>query len=112
MTPTREILTTARALIATPDKWTQGAYRRDAAGEMCKPENAVCWCAVGALADIINSPNLTEDDELRIFEEARHAIEKANQITTLESFNDAPNRTHAEVLAAFDRAIEAEGVAQ
>jgi hypothetical protein len=47
-----ETLTAARAIIADPAKWTQGAVARDAAGRSLTlhSTDAVCYCADGALA--------------------------------------------------------------
>jgi hypothetical protein len=97
MTP-REILIAARALIADLKSWTQGAYQRDAKGRMCKPENAVCWCSEAA---ILRSG--------RGFPAPTWAAADILQSVVgglIFDWNDAPDRTHAEVLAAFDRAIE------
>lgn len=93
MTP-REILTAARALIAEPERWTQGAYARDAAGVPVddSAETAICWCASGALFKFSSLPGA---------DRARSAV--ASIVGPIPDFND--HHTHAEVLAAFDKAI-------
>lgn len=93
------VLITARKLITPRKKWIKGASARDARGAVTygSSANAVQFCSVGAL---------------------RHAAGRAecariNARTVLQSemrgdiigFNDAPRRTHEEILAAFDRAI-------
>jgi hypothetical protein len=37
-------------LLSTPDRWTQDAGARNAAGAVCDPlsPDAVCWCLIGA----------------------------------------------------------------
>jgi hypothetical protein len=85
----------ARALIELG--WTQDAYSRDAEGHdnMCAGSDPVCWCAVGAMAET-GSGGLCE----MYF---RRAIDWPGGII---SWNDHPDRTKADVLAAFDKAIE------
>lgn len=110
---TREILIAARALIATPERWTQGDRARDAAGapiDPCDPR-AVCWCISGALEAA--DPSGSDMDG---FIGAALALEKVivglGHRAAIGDFNDAPERTHAEVLAAFDKAIAATEAAQ
>jgi hypothetical protein len=95
-----DILRAARALIDAPEKWTQDAYRRDAEGNKCKPAAAVCWCAEGAIL-------AASDDSVLMMNRWRaEDLLTAAAPGAIAIFNDAPGRTHAEVLAAFDRAIE------
>lgn len=96
MTPA-EILRRARDRIATPERWTQGAYRRDANGKKCNPDEAVCWCSVGAITSICNIRKREDWAPVDFLGEV-----VGDRIGV---WNDAPNRTHAEVLDAFDRAI-------
>ena len=101
-----EILITARALINTPERWVKGR----------KPG---CWCAMDA---IIVAPCYVRPHEAMALMRAipslaasvacnaalkalKCAIGNGHEIV---SWNDAPERTHAEVMAAFDRAIAAE----
>lgn len=48
-------LRAAKALIDTPEKWTQRVYARDSMGFTCESENsaAVCFCSLGALFRVI-----------------------------------------------------------
>jgi hypothetical protein len=88
MSATVEVLQAARALIDTPDKWTQGTYD-DGEGRRC---------IVAALDAARN----------RIPERCAQGTLRATVGgEPLSQWNDAPGRTHAEVMAAFDRAIEA-----
>lgn len=88
-----EHLKAAKALIDTPDKWTQGAYARNHQGYETRinSSDACQHCSYGALAA----------------KEAPHACfmllykEMENNIIR---FND--HHTHQEVMAMWDRAIE------
>ena len=102
MTTTLEILRAARAKIERPECWTKGELARDAAGNSVTPDSAeaVCWCPVGA----IHASTLIGHERFC----ARHVIVNAIDSLNIGGWNDAPERTHAEVLAAFDAAIAAE----
>lgn len=77
-------------LLATPEKWTTGELARDAQGEPVSEDNerAVCWCINGAMLKCLTSMEI---------------IESSDKITALVhgciwQWNDAPGRTHSEVL--------------
>jgi hypothetical protein len=95
---TVEALRKARDLIEDPNRWTTGAFARDARGvpiDACN-EGARYWCALGALRRYCPFGNPEGRRAHQLLEEASGDI--------LDSFNDTS--THAEVLTAFDRAIE------
>jgi hypothetical protein len=96
----RDILVAARALIEQPKAWTQGEYARDKKGNRVPltSRQATCWCAMGATgrAQAGNIPAGVR---------ARDRLRAAIGDRSIPGWNDAPERTHAEVLAAFDRAI-------
>lgn len=97
------VLRGARALIATPDKWTQGAYARDAEGGERLPmdDHAVCWCAFGAISRVSENDWSNPTDYQAIhFEFSRFVGD-----SSLVYWNDLAGRTHAEVLDAFDAVI-------
>ena len=99
MTEVTELLTEARARIARG--WTQGASARDVTGSVTRAwaEEAVCWCAMGAVA--------CRDDDWTTAEPAWAALRAAvGGETWVSEWNDAPGRTQADVLALYDRAIE------
>lgn len=96
---TREALIAARELIEDPERWTQEESARDADGKgvpIGSPE-ACQWCAMGALSKIA-------PDGLML-SRTRVALLRGTGTYSVSMFNDAPGRTHAEVLAAFDKAI-------
>lgn len=93
-----EILRAARALISSPENWLQGTFAQNDFGVgVCSGDvTAVCFCSQGA----INYFKYEADYD---------AVKKAtstlsrNMDGSIFLFND--NHTHAEVLAAWDKAI-------
>ena len=87
-----EILKAAKAKIDTPDKWCQK--------ELCNGEdycNATRFCSIGALWSIEEEP----DAETYLRRAAR-----ARKFDGIIHLNDNENTTHADVMAAYDEAIE------
>jgi hypothetical protein len=93
---TREILVGARALIAKG--FCKEVFRRNERGESCERGAACQWCILGAIFEV--HPGRYPDDAVEAMERS-----VGGHIPT---WNDAPERTQADVLAAFDRAIEAQ----
>lgn len=98
---TLQILIEARKLIEKPERWIQHDYARDADGGEVTPDDsdATCFCMLGALARSAHA-----------MEHEAHRLPAALVLSTtvggrVHHWNDDPDRTHAEVLAAFDRAI-------
>jgi hypothetical protein len=95
---TLEILKAARAKIADKKNWTQGELGRDANGNPVTDASllasqAVCFCASGALFLAGAS-----EDGIDVW----HVLSRSMGCF-VPKFNDS--HTHAEVLAAFDKAI-------
>lgn len=105
MKTNKDVLTYARNLIADPVRWTQGTYARNAEGEPVGvfADAAVCWCAVGAIdrAAEVLIPDFDVNPRLPL----QSVLYKRYGEIGITNFND--RHTHAEVLAAFDAAIEA-----
>ena len=110
----RDLLVEARTLIARPKAWTQGAAARDADGEPVgvEHEDAVTWCATGAL----NCAMYRHADSLEVPPPLQRARERAGTILTdtvraltlghyteATTYNDATN--HGCIVHAFDIAI-------
>lgn len=97
---THDVLVKARALIDKPEAWTKGALARASTGRRAREDGpgAVCWCVSGAI--ICANGGQYHRGAFRAFE----ASLGPNR-PVIPHWNDAPERTHAEVLAAFDRAI-------
>lgn len=102
MTPV-EILEKARELLSDPKRWTRDALAMTARGKhLSDPTDrrAACWCVFGAIMKC--------SGEVSGALNAADVFERANWFGDDESFsswNDRPERTHAEVLAAIDSAI-------
>jgi hypothetical protein len=96
-----EKLREARALIAKG--WTQGEFARTKTGRKTPPKSpsATCFCASGAVIRATGAAGVAEGLFSQEFRVLRQAV-RGNVVI----WNDAPERTQAEVLQAFDRAIE------
>ena len=95
-----ETLRAARALVDTPEKWWQkNGHNSGALG-------CTCTCAGLALTD---APTDYERERFaaRRFFASTLGLDVGQLATAVFEWNDAPERTHADVLAAFDKAIEA-----
>lgn len=104
MTTVKEIMQYARNLLAREGGWTQGCLGRDANGnEVLNPDDAVCFCSIGALALAKQNLKATYDRVAA----ARNRLKEILEVDYLSAWNDAPGRTQAEVVALFD-----EGIAQ
>jgi hypothetical protein len=101
MTAVADKLREARALIAKG--WTQGTFRAS------RPSESVCYCLYGAINKAVLG---YADADCSATFEYEEFLGKAigREPLDLANWNDDPERTQAEVLAAFDKAIElAEG---
>ena len=107
----RAVLIDARSKCATG--WCQHHYARDADGFEINVNaaTATCWCSDGAILAAVREQHTIHelvhyDDVLAEFE--RNGILPVGQrtVSTVE-WNDHPDRTQQEILAAFDRAIAA-----
>jgi hypothetical protein len=102
-----DILRAARALIAAPGGWTQGAHARHRPDGVCgidHPE-AVAFDIGGALCRVSGAPGRPYTGaDLAALDEAEAAL----IITcggSLRGWNDRPERTQAEAVALFDTTI-------
>lgn len=103
---TLDVLQQARALISDPEHWTQGywARRESRLGLVeCVPDDpdAVCWCAAGAINKVAQA-RMFADPAIDTLELAL-PLDYRHRAAPIFAFND--ERTHAEVLHAFDTAI-------
>jgi hypothetical protein len=99
-----EVLRKARELIATPDTWIRGDYARDVYGESVSASSytACRWCSSGAIS------KARGPDGPPVSKYLKDVIGGRN----VAGWNDDEDRTHAEVLAAFDEAIRRAEAAQ
>lgn len=119
---TIQILRKAKSLIADPANWIKGEYQRNAEGEAeyFPMEEAVCFCASGALAAAVFllDPSYEAPIEMSyIWGSALGCLEmgcshvenlKDFRHVSVEDFNDAEDTTHDMVMAAFAWAIKIE----
>ena len=102
----------ARALIAHPANWIQGKYAATNNGDQVLPKDkeATCFCATGAIRRANLSTDNGSDEYLRrVFHNNVFTPSMLRGIEIrriLVSWNDETDRTHAEVLAAFDMVID------
>jgi hypothetical protein len=87
--------------------WTQGASARDRNGKAVHPwsANARSWSLLGAIicGDATRQGRLPLDQ----LAAAVVAVGKTLNTGSLNGWNDEPNRTRADVLAAFDATLGA-----
>lgn len=97
-----DILKAGRQRLTDLAKWTQGCLARDALGTPITTSdvNAVCWCAFGVLYSFNNSSLAAE-----AFHPLFRAVHRRNRLVDIGTYNDAPERTHEEILALYDDAI-------
>jgi len=102
-------LRAAKALISRPEAWTKHTNARDAQGKKIASRNpaAVCFCGFGALMRV--NPEKTAKRDQTYFYLKRIVPDRLDYV----EWQDAPERTHDEVMNVFSRAIaqaEAEGM--
>lgn len=90
-------LRAAKALIDTPEKWTQRAHARTVEGYSCDSDDpkATSFCSLGAIYRTVPVSEYSREDCLR------GALRP--YAGNIAHFND--NNTHADVMAAWDKAI-------
>lgn len=103
---TREVLIAARGRIARG--FIKGGAFLDANGNPCGPLSAQACCSLGAMDAecVARSVHLPEGSWLGMYRPACDAFRAAIGTDNVIDWNDDPERTQADVLAAFDRAIE------
>lgn len=93
-----DILDKAADLIEPEGAWTQGAFARTADGESCSSGSsdprAVCWCVGGAINRASGQERPTD---------AHNVFQRLIPCGEFE-WNDAPERTQAEVVAKLREA--------
>src|SRR4029079_12117931 len=100
----RQIVQRARALIATPQTWTQRESARDSSGEPVswRSPEAVQFCIWGALNRAAREMTDNEHQSVRF---AAHAARPLRSMTpSLSRLND--RGAHADVLALLDTYLE------
>ena len=98
---TLEILTGARNLIDKPSHWTKGRAARDIHGNEINfnDPSAFSFCPIGAIHLMGFIYSFTSAQSARL------VLKSVICEKSIPSWSDAPERTHAEVISAFDKAI-------
>lgn len=93
------LLKRARERISSPANWTHGFLARDVTGQEChaSADEAVCWCAMGALRASGGRLNSEEGDLL-------HDV--ARDLFNKHVFGANDSLGHTAALRIYDRAIE------
>ena len=95
----KDLFIAAREVIKNPENWTQGCTARDKEGVPVNLKDGCSFCTIGALAVAGNNDGNVSDEVLDYF---RDQLGRPGII----AWNDSPERTHAEVLAQFDKVID------
>lgn len=110
-------LRTAKELIDSEDKWTQVWFAADADNQMCSTDEAVRFCAVGALYKAQGISLFAP--KTRAITDPLHYLESTTPVVVAEddrggeihvnippqAYNDAEGRTHEEIMEWYDKAI-------
>lgn len=89
----------AHELLADASRWTKGTAARDANGNGTSDDHfATCWCAIGAINHCYDDTNQRRNMRYKLGNALNPKLYPTLVIT---SWNDAPERTHAEVLAVL-----------
>lgn len=101
MKSTTDVLLAAKALIATPETWCQDVQQR------ISMSGVHAYCAHGAILVAARMAGVEWQPSAWYLVRAIGVDPRNSEsfIRDLTAFNDAPTRTHAEVLAAFDTAV-------
>ena len=103
-------------LIGSPQSWTQGARGAAADGRVVSPHGpmAVSWCLMGAMQTVremargsekwSNGADSLACSELVASIPKEQLPEKGDGWLALTKWNDAPDRTHADVIRAIRKA--------
>ncbi len=104
---TKEILIAAKALIDTPDKWSQDNFVDEKDGKVCYCMAGAVLTAQGAekgaLADSFNNDFWANNALIAL---SKSLPGPASLDSRIPFFNDCEETTHKEVMQAFDHAIK------
>jgi hypothetical protein len=97
----------ADILASSPQVWGKGSYALDTDGNptIFSDQDAVCFCAAGAIARASNSANLKSSiyiphiPAVQAFAEYINPNNSTGRVGIIADWNDAPERTREEVIA-------------
>ena len=106
------MLTEARGLLLRG--WSKGAQARDVRGHVVNAwsNDAAAWSLVGALLaswhrhdDRLDADFVAHSAEARALADATNVLSRATGTLAIDPWNDAPERSWGDVIAAVDRAL-------
>ena len=106
---TIDILTKARHLVREPKWWVQGLAAQTKSGRRvhCFDPKAHCFCMTGAVSRAAHDLGYVGwTTEPAVFKAMTEALKIEGREVAVFTWNDMPERTHNEVLKAFDDTIE------
>ena len=123
---TLDVLRLARKKIGSPEAWTKEAFARDALGEelvavddfkwwftrLGSYGQPTCFCLGGALGAAAHELRVADDDAYAAVyatiaaNPSFEAVPDDDDMGAVFRWNDAPDRTYQEIVAALDETIE------
>lgn len=110
MSPTvRNVLLGVRWLLDAPARWTQGTWGRSQTGEAVPlpgcDSHLSCVCLMAAI-DLVEACGSCTATAAALYKDIPNAFQTPNAPrVTIQKWNDAETRTHADVLALLDRVL-------
>lgn len=103
MQTVKQALEKARKLLSDKSAWTKGAAARNAEGQQVLSTSpaATSFCAIGAISRVTRKQTIESPVDA-----LRSALPAG--FYAVSDFNDAEYTDHKDILALFDRAIEAQ----
>ena len=103
---TLEVLECMKDLLARPERWTQHVDARTQDGIPVEPRSVTAhqWCLIGALR---RSAENAREDTVRAIEYILRGLvmQEEPAMETIWEYNDAPRRSHEDIVRILDRAI-------
>lgn len=94
-----------RDLLDHPNGWCKSNFAKNSDGESVDPQHptACKWCLMGGVTHVAGHNELLYSCVMSHLYDALRAI---GTNVSMMTFNDAPETTHADVIAVIDKAIE------
>lgn len=114
-----DVLRAAKAKIASPAVWCKGAFAKTADGGTVSKRpgidtwdnpRACQWCAWGAIKNVVSGGADARLESHALATLSSGISKYTGKLSGVVSFNDRSTTTHADVMAAFDKAIAIEQV--
>ncbi len=102
-----EILDAAADLIEPEGRWTQEKYARSEDGRGSPLDAGICFCVVGAIAAVmgVEAWQAETSEPVSVLAQTLGFTDE-DPGADVECWNDAPDRTQAEVVAALRKAAQ------